>query len=146
MIEAPPEQVFAWHEQPEAFSKLIPPWQKVTLIQPPQSLQPGTEVHFKMHLGPFSILWIAEHTEYVPGVMFTDIQKKGPFRFWKHTHRMVPLENDRCLLVDEVEWELPGGKFVSLLFKKLVEIKLDQLFRFRHKNTQAAFQHPEIKP
>jgi len=41
-IAAAPGVVFAFHESPGALEKLTPPWEKVTVIESPGSLAPGT--------------------------------------------------------------------------------------------------------
>ena len=40
-IAAPPGEVFAFHESPEAFERLIPPWEHVKLIKSSGSIRPG---------------------------------------------------------------------------------------------------------
>lgn len=132
-IHATPEQVFAWFEKPNALYELIPPWQKVEIIKPPENLHEGTEVVLKFHKGPISIEWVAVHTDYQPGLSFTDQQVRGPFKKWRHTHKTEGLQSAQCLLVDEIDWELPGGEWVSSLFRPILHKKLDEVFTFRHR-------------
>ena len=44
VIAASAEAVFAFHEAPDAFARLQPPWQKSEVITPPRSLAVGTRV------------------------------------------------------------------------------------------------------
>jgi len=85
-IAAAPGVVFAFHESPGALEKLTPPWEKVTVIESPGSLTPGTRVVLRTKVGPFAVEWVAEHTEYEPGRMFADRQVRGPFAYWYHRH------------------------------------------------------------
>lgn len=124
-IDKPVERVFAFHERPDALAKLVPPWQKVEIVQPPSSLAPGTRVVLKMKLGPFWRTWVAEHTFYEPGVLFQDVMRAGPFKRWVHTHRFLR-DDGRTLLRDEIDFEAPLG--LSLLFVP----SLRRAFAFRH--------------
>ena len=44
VIRASAKVVFAFHEAPDAFERLQPPWQKTEILQPPTSLEVGTRV------------------------------------------------------------------------------------------------------
>src|SRR5260370_248219 len=85
-IAASPEAVFAFHERPDALSRLIPPWENVAVVEGGGSLQVGSLVVLRMALGPFSLRWVAEHTEYDPPHLFADRQVSGPFARWHHHH------------------------------------------------------------
>ena len=89
-IDAEPCAVFAFHEQPDALARLVPPWEKVEIVQPPSSLRPGTRVLLRMRMGPLAMLWEAEHTRYERGVLFQDRMVRGPFRTWLQTQRFRP--------------------------------------------------------
>lgn len=132
VIEAPPRAVFAFHERPDALAKLVPPWERVEVLQPPASLQPGTRVLLRMRMGPLKLLWEAEHTRYEPGVMFQDRQVRGPFRSWLHTHRFLPGPGGGTTLRDEVEYTLPLFMLPGL---PLVERRLRRMFAYRHRVT-----------
>ena len=49
------EELFAFHERPDAFALLQPPWDPVEIIQPPTSLEVGTQVKLRSKVGPFSV-------------------------------------------------------------------------------------------
>jgi ligand-binding SRPBCC domain-containing protein len=84
VINASAERVFAFHEAPDAFERLQPPWQTTEIIEPPASLDVGTRVVLRVRVGPFWQTIIAEHVEYEPGKMFADRIVKGPFASWLH--------------------------------------------------------------
>ena len=136
-IAAPPAAVFAFHERPEALKLLVPPWERVEVLQPPSSLAPGTRVVLRMHMGPLRITWEAEHTLYEPGAMFQDRLVRGPFRRWLHTHRFLPAPDGGTLLRDEVEYALPLG-VLALPAVPLVARRLRRMFEYRHRVTAEA--------
>jgi ligand-binding SRPBCC domain-containing protein len=132
-VAAPPEAVFAFHEQPRAVEALTPPWERVEVVEAPGSLLPGTRVVFKIFLGPFSRDWVAEHTEYVPPRLFADIQRRGPFAYWYHRHRFEPTPQGTTLMTDEVEYALPFGWLGELIAGRAVRAKLQKMFDYRHR-------------
>jgi ligand-binding SRPBCC domain-containing protein len=54
-------------------------------------IRDGAQVPLRVGPKPFALRWDLEHRDYQPGRSFTDLQLAGPFRYWKHVHRMVPL-------------------------------------------------------
>ena len=108
-IAAPPEVVFAFHESAGAFEKLVPPWERVTVVNSSGTIQPGARVTLRTRLGPIVLNWVAEHTEYDPPRMFADRQVSGPFAYWYHRHRFLDDGQGGTVLRDEVDYRPPLG-------------------------------------
>lgn len=136
VIAARAEAVFAFHERPEAFSLLQPPWQKTRILQPPTSLEVGTEVILEVGLGPFWQRIRARHVAYEPGRLFVDEMVDGPFPKWEHRHVVTPLGDDRCKLTDDIELELPLGALGRVFGSPIARRQLERLFTFRHAVTR----------
>jgi len=139
-VAAPPEEVFAFHEQPEALERLMPPWEPVKIAEPPPSIQVGSRAVFEGRLGPMSIRWVAEHTEYDPPRRFADRQVSGPFASWYHAHEFLDDGEGGTILRDTVEYELPGGVLGKLLGGGFTERKLQKMFDYRHRVTKEAVE------
>ena len=135
-IAASPERVFAFHESPGALGRLTPSWEKVKLIEGGTSIRPGSRTVLKTKLGPFSLKWVAEHTEYEPPHMFADRQVSGPFASWRHRHRMIDDGFGGTILRDEVDYEIPFGFLGRLLGGEAIEAKLQAMFDHRHEKTR----------
>jgi ligand-binding SRPBCC domain-containing protein len=117
VIEASVEEVFAFHERPDAFQLLLPPWEKAQVLQPPRSLQVGTVVKVRTRVGPLWIDVVAEHVAYEKNQRFEDVMLRGPFAKWHHKHLFLPAAVG-CTLRDEIEYEPPLGP----LFKHRHEV------------------------
>jgi ligand-binding SRPBCC domain-containing protein len=136
-IEAAAELVFAWHERPEAFGKLTPPWERVRVVERSgEGLETGTRVVLEMRVGPFRQRWVALHTAYEKGRMFRDEQVSGPFARWVHSHRVEPVAGGRSRLVDEIDYALPFGWLGRLFGGGLMRRKLERMFEYRHRVTK----------
>lgn len=129
----PPNEVFNWHARPGAFLRLNPPWNPVTVIEAPNSIQDGERAVIKMK-GPLGIpiTWKVEHSGYIEGEQFVDTQVCGPFSYWQHTHRFEEGEDGGCLLNDDIAFRLPAGKLGRVLARKFVERELKRVFTYRH--------------
>ncbi|QQS40789.1 MAG: SRPBCC family protein [Acidobacteriota bacterium] len=135
-IAAPPEKVFGFHELPDAFERLIPPWENITVIQKAAISKVGSRAIIEQKLfGLIPSRLVAEHIAYDPPRMFEDVQISGPFSQWRHKHIVRP-EGSGSLLVDDIDYEPPGWFVGRLLDPLLVRPKLEKLFEFRHKVTR----------
>jgi ligand-binding SRPBCC domain-containing protein len=138
VIHASAERVFAFHEAPDAFERLQPPWQETEIVHPPASLEVGTRVVLRVKVGPLWQTMVAEHVEYEPGVMFADRLVKGPFAKWIHRHIVTPRGANECLLTDDIEYELPLGALGRLFGGRFARKNLERLFEYRHQVTREA--------
>jgi len=135
-MRAPPERVFAFHEQPEALGLLMPPWESSRIIARAKISELGSRTIIEAKiLGPFTARWIAEHTAYDPPRMFEDVQVAGPFRHWRHRH-IIEARADGAMLRDEIDYEPPLGFLGRFVAPFLIESRLQRLFEFRHKITR----------
>ena len=143
VIAASAERVFAFHEAPDAFARLLPPWQTSEVIVPPQALTVGTKVVLRTKLGPFWQTIEAEHVAYEPGKMFADRMNKGPFASWLHRHIVTPRGPSECLLTDDIEYELPLGVLGRVFGGAFARHELQRLFEYRHRVTRDACETHE---
>lgn len=141
VIQASAERVFAFHEAPDAFERLQPPWQETEVVQPPTSLEVGTRVELRVKVGPFWQTLVAEHVEYEPGKMFADRLVKGPFSKWLHRHIVTPRGPNECVLTDDIEYELPLGAIGKFFGGPFARRNLERLFEYRHQVTREAAEN-----
>jgi ligand-binding SRPBCC domain-containing protein len=135
-IRAPPELVFAFHEQPDVLRLLTPPWERSRVVQPASIALVGSQAIVEAAvLGPWKMRWIAEHTAYDPPRMFEDVQIKGPFRQWRHRHLVAP-HQDGTILRDQIDYEPPLWFLGKLAAPLLIEPRLRKLFDYRHAATR----------
>ena len=138
VIQASAATVFAFHEAPDAFERLQPPWQTTEIVQPPKSLEVGTRVILKIKVGPLWQTIVAEHVAYEHGKMFADRMIQGPFPKWLHKHIIAPRGANECLLTDDIEYELPLGVLGRTFGGWFARRNLERLFEFRHRVTREA--------
>jgi ligand-binding SRPBCC domain-containing protein len=135
-IAAPVERVFGWHEAPGALERLTPPGEPVRMVRQSGGIRDGGRVELAIGRWPFCIRWISEHSAYIENRQFRDIQVRGPFARWEHTHLFEPDGVDACYLEDRIEYALPFGLAGRWLMGRIIERKLDRLFQYRHQITR----------
>jgi ligand-binding SRPBCC domain-containing protein len=144
-IAAPIDQVFAFHESPDALARLTPPWEKVEIEESVGSILPGSRVKLRTRFGPFRLRLIAEHTEYDPPNLFADRQVQGPFASWYHRHLFRTDGSDGTILRDEIDYQLPLGRLGELLGGRMVERKLRRMFEYRHEQTKKIVESGDFR-
>jgi hypothetical protein len=136
LIQASPERVFEFHEQPNVLTLLIPPWESARVIQPAKISEVGAQAIVETRiLGPIKTRWVAQHTAYDPPHSFEDVQIKGPFRRWRHRH-LIEAGNNGAVLRDEIDYEPPFWFLGRALAPILIQKRLQRLFDYRHEVTR----------
>ncbi|HXX30333.1 MAG TPA: TIGR01777 family oxidoreductase [Myxococcaceae bacterium] len=131
-MPAPARAVFDWHARPGAFERLLPPFERVEVVQRTGGIEVGSRTVLRVWLGPLPRTWVAVHTALEDGASFRDRQESGPFALFEQTHRMIPEGADRSVLEDEVHYRLPGGALGQLAGGGLARARLESLFAYRH--------------
>lgn len=131
-IPAPAREVFDWHARPGALERLTPPGSALEVVERSGGIESGARVVLRMPVGPLSLRWVAEHTDYVEGELFRDVQVEGPFARWVHTHRFIDAGDGASVLEDHVEYALRFGRLGALLDRPVIRPMLERMFAYRH--------------
>jgi ligand-binding SRPBCC domain-containing protein len=135
-LAAAPAAVFAFHERPEAFTLLAPPWEAVRVVsREGRGIEAGVRVVIETRVGPLWLRWVAVHERLEPGVEFVDRAESGPFRAWRHVHRVEGDGAGGAWLIDRVTYELPLDALARPVAGWWVRRKLDRMFAYRHQVT-----------
>lgn len=126
-LAAPLERLVAYHEHPETFARLAPPWQRMRILERSGGIAPGARTVFRGWLGPIPFTWVAEHVEHDGEHGFTDVMRRGPMRAWRHVHRFEP-HGTGSRLTDEITLEVP----VPSIARTRIEREVAALLRYRH--------------
>jgi uncharacterized protein YbjT (DUF2867 family)/ligand-binding SRPBCC domain-containing protein len=134
--------IFRWHERPEALLDLIPSRRWIRIEERTGGLRDGGRVTFSFGVGPLRVRWEARHYGYVRGTQFCDEQIRGPFKIWRHTHRVEPIGAERSLYEDRIEYAVHGGPLTQRLAHPVLRRLLTRAFALRHRIVRASFAHP----
>ena len=92
----------------------------------------GIEAGSRVELRVGLFRWVAQHTKYEKNRLFVDEQIQGPFAKWIHRHEFETA-GSKTRLTDRIDYELPGGSLVNLLFGWTVNLRLRNMFAHRHR-------------
>jgi uncharacterized protein YbjT (DUF2867 family)/ligand-binding SRPBCC domain-containing protein len=139
IVKGSADAVFQWHERPDAILDLIPLRRLVRIESQTGGLRDDGRVTFSIGAGPLRLPWEARHFGYIRGRQFCDEQVRGPFKVWRHTHRIEAIDANRSLYEDRIEFAVPGGQWVQTLLTPLVTRLLALAFARRHAIVRATF-------
>ncbi len=146
-VRASLEDVWAFHSTVDGLDALTPGFMRLEIESvtgpdgepDPDVLEVGSRIEMSMR--PFGVLpkqrWVSvitERTERPGAAMFRDVMEEGPFPKWVHTHRFFA-DGDETILVDRVEYRLPGGRVGSAV-SPLGWVGFEPMFRDRHRTTK----------
>ncbi|MGE5196102.1 MAG: TIGR01777 family protein, partial [Anaerolineae bacterium] len=118
-IKSSAEELFAWHLKEGALERSIPPWERVEILEKSSPAEIGSTVACRIHLGPFAMKMVVQHEEFTAGREFCDVQTKGPFKSWKHRHRVIPVDSFSSILEDTIDFKTVLPLFDSSIIKQL---------------------------
>ena len=151
--------VFAFFANPSNLPKLLPEWQQARIDEielhpaPRRSTAPseatiaagrGTRMTLSLRparLSPIRSTWVVLIEDFHWNERFCDRQLDGPFRYWRHCHRMQDWQSERTgqdgtLLIDTIEYELPFGAFGHFANRLAVRKMLEGVFEHRHRRAE----------
>ena len=92
----------------------------------------GTIIDYSLQIRGIPLGWRTEIDEWDPSTRFVDIQLKGPYKLWRHTHEFIDLA-DGTLMCDQVNFRLPAGFLGWLVAGFFVKADVKKIFAFRRK-------------
>jgi hypothetical protein len=125
------DAAYAWHERPGAFERLLPPWERVSVVEQVGGLRDGASMVLRVRSGPVSLRWVSRHRDTLPGRRFVDEQVQGPFSRWIHFHRFDPDGPASSRMTDRIEYAPPLGA-AGAAAAPLIRPRLERLLAYRH--------------
>ena len=131
IIERPRAEVFAFFADAFNLEKITPAFLNFRILTPPPiAMEPGTLIDYSLRLHGLPMRWRTRIEEFTPNERFVDVQLKGPYKLWHHTHTFEdhPKGTQMC---DRVDYEIPFGPLGSLARALFVRRQLEQIFDHR---------------
>ena len=133
LLPRPLAEVFAFFGDAANLDRITPPWLGFRILTPlPLDLREGALVDYALSLRGVPVRWRTEIVAWDPPRRFVDVQKRGPYRAWRHEHLFTASE-DGTFVEDRVEYEVLGGRLVHAL---VVRGDLERVFRFRQERVR----------
>ena len=82
--------------------------------------------------------WVTEIAEWQPPFRFVDVQLRGPYALWHHTHAFEA-HAGWTRMRDCVRYALPLGPLGRLVHRRFVRRDLEAIFDYRARKVSEAF-------
>ncbi|MBI4082372.1 MAG: TIGR01777 family protein [Candidatus Lambdaproteobacteria bacterium] len=129
-------EVFRFFAEPANFGRIMPPWLGFEQAgAPPPELHEGALLDYRLRLYGVPVRWQSRIEAWEPGRRFVDVQTRGPFALWHHTHLFRPLQ-DGTLVSDDVRYRLPGGPLARGVAGWKARADLRRVFEHRRRRVE----------
>jgi ligand-binding SRPBCC domain-containing protein len=138
-IPAPVETLFSFFSKAENLEKITPPWLRFKILTAvPVEMGEGTLLEYRLKLHGIPVSWQTQITNWNPPFQFVDVQLRGPYRKWVHTHTFTS-RNDGTLVEDNVDYEVPGFFLEPLIHRYFVKPDISKIFEYRQNQLTKIF-------
>jgi ligand-binding SRPBCC domain-containing protein len=134
-VPAPVDRVFAFFADASNLETISPSFLHFRLLTPGVEMRRGATLDYRLRLRGVPFHWRTEITAWEPESRFRDEQRRGPYRYWRHSH-LFRAERDGTVVEDGVDYDVPGGYAVHQL---LVGPDLIRIFTYRQERLREIF-------
>ncbi len=135
-LARPLDEVFEFFSDAHNLQRLTPPWLDFEVLTPaPIAMAAGTRIDYRLKVRGVPLRWRSEIELWEPPVRFVDVQLRGPYRMWHHTHRFEATDGG-TRVTDEVRYAVWGGALIDRLF---VRPDVRRIFDYRRRELERLF-------
>ena len=138
VLDADVDTVFAFFADPLNLESITPPLLRFAVVTPgPIAMGAGTFIQYRLRLHGVPLGWDSLIQAWEPPRRFVDVQVRGPYRLWHHTHELEPVDGGRTRMRDTVRYALGFGPLGALAHRVLVRRDLEAIFAYRAERVPA---------
>jgi ligand-binding SRPBCC domain-containing protein len=131
-IDLPLAEVFDFYGDARNLERITPPWLGFEVTTPgPIEMGNGTLIEYRLRLHRVPVRWRTRIEVWEPPRRFVDMQVKGPYSLWEHTHEFEEDGPGATIVRDRVRYAIPFGPLDTLAERVLVRRDLRQIFDYR---------------
>lgn len=140
-INASIDDVWNFFSNPDNLADITPAYMNFRVLSGNEQkrIYSGQVITYKVSpLLGIPLFWMTEITHVVPGKLFVDEQRKGPYKLWHHQHHFE--ENDKgVLMTDIVHYRLPYWFVGEMAHSLFIRKQLNSIFDFRTEVVKKVF-------
>ncbi len=130
-VSQPRSKVFPFFSEVKNLEILTPAFLNFHVLKKStEQIQSGTIIDYKLNIHGIPVKWRSQICNWQPEQEFSDIQLKGPYKKWDHTHGFLELA-EGTLLTDKVIYRMPLAEIGGNLAKPIVANDIKKIFSFR---------------
>jgi ligand-binding SRPBCC domain-containing protein len=125
------DEVFAFFTDIRNLECITPAWLGFRILgMRPDTLGEGAIIDYTIRLAGVPVRWRTRIVDWDPGRRFVDVQERGPYALWEHTHSFREVAGG-VLMRDEVRYAMPFGLLGSIVHALAVRASLARVFDYR---------------
>jgi len=140
-IPATAGEIWAFISSPGNLGEITPGYMRFELTSPqlPEKMHEGLLISYNIRpLLGIKIKWVTIIAEVSEPLYFIDEQHKGPYRLWRHQHRMQVIDGG-IEMTDTVDYEPPFGIIGRLANSLFIRKQLNDIFDYRFVRIEQRF-------
>lgn len=138
-VPQPIDKVFDFFSNPKNLETLTPGFLYFKILKSSHPvIQEGTLLDYQLKLHGIPVKWQSKIIGWDPGKRFSDIQTKGPYTFWHHTHEFYEAHGG-TVIRDNVVYKIPGWVPGDILAHAHIKKDLEKIFTFRREQIEKLF-------
>jgi len=135
-LPRPMDEVFPFFAEARNLEAITPPWLRFEVLTPaPIEMRAGAWIDYRLRVHGVPLRWSTEIAEWQPPHRFVDVQLRGPYTLWHHTHTFETRDGG-TLCGDLVRYRPRGGALIHWLF---VRRDVERIFQFRAQRLKELF-------
>jgi ligand-binding SRPBCC domain-containing protein len=132
VLPVPRERAWAFLADPFNLEAITPPLLGFEVITAgPIRMDVGTRIQYRLRVHGVPVRWHTLIEAWDPPHRFVDLQVRGPYRLWHHTHELLERPGGRALMRDTVRYAIGWGPVGALAHALLVRRDVEAIFAFR---------------
>jgi len=135
------EEAWAFFSSPKNLSKITPEYMNFKILSGFEegTTREGMIIKYKVHpVMGIPLTWVTKITNVSAPNEFTDMQLKGPYKEWVHTHRFREIEGG-VEMTDELVYQLPFGPIGLIAHALFVRKQVESIFAYREATLDKLF-------
>jgi len=142
-LDGTPDEVFPFFADARNLERITPPWLQFHVVNAPEMRQ-GALIEYRLRLHGVPIRWLTRIEEWTPGERFVDVQLRGPYALWHHTHEFAPDGDDGTVMRDVVRYALPLWPLGEAAHALVVRRDLERIFDYRRAEVARRLNAPAL--
>jgi len=131
-VEVPIERAFDLYGDARNLEPMTPPWLHFEVTNPGEiEMRAGALLEYRLRLHGVPIRWRTRIEVWEPPHRFVDVQLRGPYSLWEHTHLFEAGGESETTIRDRVRYEIPFGPIGALADRLFVRRDLKRIFDYR---------------
>ena len=133
LLPRPPERVFPFFTDARNLEAITPPLLRFEVVTPGEiPMRVGTLIQYRLKVHGIGVDWLTSIQEWDPPHRFVDVQVRGPYALWHHTHSFDASDDGtRTLMRDTVRYAVGFGPFGQLAARAFVHRDVAAIFEYR---------------